>query len=386
MRKQIPLVAMLCFCALFTVQCINPQTEESGQHSSTQPTAAAVVEAIRAAPSPVADQPTAAINPASAIEASPPANQPDAPVAVVTARDTATTQRPAPNPTDTPTPIATQGPPAAQTPESSFPLSTETTQYATAQSPIIHFFRADVDAADPGDTVTLEWDSSGADRAAIQRVLPSGQLEPTWLDVPPTGSMTYQLPEESGGTVQLYASRSGVENGTDVKMLELTIRCAQEWFFAPAPDGCPDVLRTSNAAKQQFERGTMVWVEEFYWADSPTANNRTIYVLFDNAPSVDGARSSFRTFTDDWGEGQPDFDPEIIAPSGLYQPTRGFGKVWRENAEIRERLGWAVGEEAGFVITMQADDAYKYSHLYLQLNNGRVLDLWPIGQTWAVVK
>jgi hypothetical protein len=28
------------------------------------------------------------------------------------------------------------------------------------------------------------------------------------------------------------------------------------------------------------------------------------------------------------------------------QPIRGFGKVWRDNQEVREKLGWAVAKEA----------------------------------------
>ena len=31
--------------------------------------------------------------------------------------------------------------------------------------------------------------------------------------------------------------------------------------------------------------------------------------------------------------------------AGLRTPQRGFGKVWRENPAVRERLGWATQPE-----------------------------------------
>jgi len=37
-----------------------------------------------------------------------------------------------------------------------------------------------------------------------------------------------------------------------------------------------------------------------------------------------------------------------VPPYGLFQPKRGFGKVWRNNPGVRSTLGWAVNEERGF--------------------------------------
>jgi hypothetical protein len=56
---------------------------------------------------------------------------------------------------------------------------------------------------------------------------------------------------------------------------------------------------------------------------------------------------------DTWREGDPSSDPAIIPPAGLYQPVRGFGKVWRERFGVRQALGWATAEEVGFSAIIQ---------------------------------
>jgi hypothetical protein len=36
----------------------------------------------------------------------------------------------------------------------------------------------------------------------------------------------------------------------------------------------------------------------------------------------------------------------VTPPPGLYTPWRGFGKVWAENPELAQALGWAIEPEA----------------------------------------
>jgi hypothetical protein len=50
---------------------------------------------------------------------------------------------------------------------------------------------------------------------------------------------------------------------------------------------------------------------------------------------------------DAWTETQPVSDPTLAPPAGLVQPVRGFGKVWREEPGVRERLGWGLANEQG---------------------------------------
>lgn len=106
------------------------------------------------------------------------------------------------------------------------------------------------------------------------------------------------------------------------------------------PESTPEPL-TENAlptpitneiivAEQIFENGRMFYVQ-------PRAE---IWVMFDND-------NEWQIHEDTWAEGLPESDPSLIVPEGLYQPIRGFGKLWRENETIRNELGWAIGQEQG---------------------------------------
>ncbi|MFW6136157.1 MAG: hypothetical protein ACOC7N_04985, partial [Chloroflexota bacterium] len=59
--------------------------------------------------------------------------------------------------------------------------------------PTVHTFQADVEVADPGDTITLSWRWSGADGATIYHLMPTGQLSEPFWQVEPTGSLQYTI-------------------------------------------------------------------------------------------------------------------------------------------------------------------------------------------------
>jgi hypothetical protein len=84
---------------------------------------------------------------------------------------------------------------------------------------------------------------------------------------------------------------------------------------------------------QQFERGTMIWHKE---ADK-------IYVF---AKDGDAYYSLGRwlVFDDTWEEGQDPGGGDAPGPN-LYYPQRGFGKVWRDNPEVQQILGYATTRE-----------------------------------------
>ena len=46
--------------------------------------------------------------------------------------------------------------------------------------------------------------------------------------------------------------------------------------------------------------------------------------------------------------------PSIVPPWGYYQPVRGFGKAWRQEPGVRDRLGWATDTERGFSAAVQS--------------------------------
>lgn len=89
-----------------------------------------------------------------------------------------------------------------------------------------------------------------------------------------------------------------------------------------------------GAAVQRFERGLMVYV-----ASVPSA----IYVIYDNGRWVQ--------YADTFVDGVDPNSGNETPPAGLFEPIRGFGKVWRGNADVRGGLGWATGTETGTTIT-----------------------------------
>jgi len=91
-----------------------------------------------------------------------------------------------------------------------------------------------------------------------------------------------------------------------------------------------------QVAEQVFEHGRMFWVQ-------PAAQ---IWVM---VVDEEGSGRWLR-YQDTFVEGEDmSTDPALAPPDGLLQPERGFGKLWRENAEVRDTLGWAITPEFGYI-------------------------------------
>lgn len=93
-------------------------------------------------------------------------------------------------------------------------------------------------------------------------------------------------------------------------------------------------------AEQLFEGGRMFWLQ-------PTGQIWVLHVTGEG-------RGAWTIYPDTFVEGEPESDPALTPPSGLLQPHRGFGKLWREVPEVRDMLGWAVTPEFGY------NSAYEY--------------------------
>jgi hypothetical protein len=85
--------------------------------------------------------------------------------------------------------------------------------------------------------------------------------------------------------------------------------------------------RGIEAIEQPFERGHMEWVSD----------GKQIFVLYRES-------SSWARFADAWTPDEVTI-PGEPPPPGFYRPQRSFGKLWRENATVRERLGWGTAVE-----------------------------------------
>jgi hypothetical protein len=281
---------------------------------------------------------------------------------------TATSVPPTPTHVPTSTPVLPTATPVPPTPTSSpSPTDTPTIVPTPDVGPVIEYFRANVTEADPGETITLEWQSTGGTHATLYHLLLSGQYGAFW-EVEPCGSMDHTIPSgrRNWDGFQLFVFDDA--GRSDQAALTINIRCPDTWFFSPAPDECPSSPPVVTAgAEQHFEHGLMLW---------NSAEDR-VYVLFD-----DQSYPKWKAFVDEWDEGEPESDPSIVPPEGLYQPIRGFGLVWREEPSVRDRLGWAVAPEAGYETAIQHTARFKYNVTYVRALDGGVWELGPEGSEW----
>lgn len=110
----------------------------------------------------------------------------------------------------------------------------------------------------------------------------------------------------------------------------------------PLPSNFPTPLVTQiQVAEQSFEHGRMFWLQP----------NDEIWVMIDDPDSTDHGQWLVEPNT--FFEGEEETDPSLTPPVDAIQPTRGFGKLWRDNDAIREALGWGVSPEFGFVTTYE---------------------------------
>jgi Tol biopolymer transport system component/DNA-binding beta-propeller fold protein YncE len=233
--------------------------------------------------------------------------------------------------------------------------------------PVIAYLRADPATADPGDTITLEWQYSGGDQAMLYYLLPNGQYSDMYWEAPPAGSVTYTIPVEDRNSESFVLVVYDATGRSTQAELAVPLTCPDTWFFPQAPDECPSSPPiVTEGAEQHFEHGLMLWSK---------AEDR-IYVLFG-----EGA-TAWSIYTDEWDEGEPESDPSIVPPPGLYQPARGFGLVWREQPGVRERLGWATGTEAGFTMSIQRTSRWEGNVTYISALDGGVWELAPEMSGW----
>lgn len=195
----------------------------------------------------------------------------------------------------------------------------------------------------PLEVVTIE-----ADFVIVTPTLPPSKTPTTTptSTTTPTLSPTPTLTVTATATAPVFPT-SVIIPVTAVSVIPIDDICDTAWeFIQPPPSGCPFFPATVGPAVfQEFERGVMIW--------DGSSTPGVIYALFS-----DGGTPYHIRFTDTFAEGQGMFpnapwkDPAIDsqAPPGLYQPVRGFGRLWRNEdndpvkASVRPRIGWGTME------------------------------------------
>lgn len=259
--------------------------------------------------------------------------------------------------------------PSPTTAPTATPTTAPTPVPTVTNAPSVIFFRANVTLANPGDTIQLEWDTLNSDSVAISRII-NFSLTLPWNNGP-RGTMSFTIPASERNSISfaLYPLRQGYTGPNDGVALTVRLTCPNPWFFTPAPAECAAQNAIISAgAEQPFEHGVMIWIQEL----------DMIYVLYDG-PDADGEWASF---VDNWNVGDPIDDPSLVPPTGLYQPLRGFGLVWRESFRVRERLGWATAPETGFNTAYQTTARFKYNEAFIRALDGKVWRLLAERSGW----
>jgi hypothetical protein len=277
---------------------------------------------------------------------------------------------------DTSTPIATtvvEEDDSVSDIQETRPTSTppaEPTILPTSSPTTINYFRANVEEADPGETITLDWMTTGAESVTLYHMMDTGQFGQFW-DVEHEGAFEYLINENERNQTTFALAVSDTNGNTQMETLTIPLRCLDTWFISQPPDICPqNPALPSAGAEQHFEHGIMIWVGE----------ENHIFVLFE-----DGNSPQWNAYQDEWSPGMLESDPTLSPPPGLMQPVRGFGFVWREQPGVKDRLGWATNQETAYTTALQRTSYAKYNETYIRALDGQFWRLLAERSGWEKI-
>ena len=288
--------------------------------------------------------------------------QPTPTIAIAT--DTAVLATPVPataSPTAAPSATATAAPTETPVPPTGGPPPVAITEFSAAPAEIA-----------PGGSVTLSWQAI-AEWATVYLADERGRLTEPSYEVPISGTLVVTTSTTLRDRADFFLF-AGSGNVYEQAMASVLIPCPDAWFIADPPAGCPLAPHFPTMAAQRFEHGLLLWLQA---TDDERPFNEII-ALYDD----DGPLPRWQTMVDDWTEGEPESDPDIVPPDGLFQPVRGFGKIWSQRTEVRDRLGWATGEEFSLEDGGYQCSSAAYASCYVSGPEGVVYVLYPNGSDW----
>jgi hypothetical protein len=228
-----------------------------------------------------------------------------------------------------------------------------------AQGGVIQLFEAssEFSIVDPGALVTLRWAFEGASGAICERITPRPLSDTCYQDLPSSGSLQVTVPADARGAIGYFLYVQADEQvAEEMVILPLSAErgCSYDWFFGTAEYPFQPLLEcpTSEPTQirpqvQRFEKGLMLRLQGV----EPDGEAWLVTLV----PHEDGGYSlGFEPVVDSWSPGMPETDPALAPPDGLFQPSRGFGMLWRGEIEHQpmgepqtldgeELLGWATG-------------------------------------------
>ncbi|HLY28491.1 MAG TPA: hypothetical protein VKQ72_19245 [Aggregatilineales bacterium] len=96
----------------------------------------------------------------------------------------------------------------------------------------------------------------------------------------------------------------------------------------------PETWTNTYIVQEDFERGFMYWI----------STQTNIWVLIKQNP--DDTSGEWRIYKDTFKDGEQEIDQSLVPPSvKMYQPRRGFGKIWRQPTNLFSLIGWGTTPE-----------------------------------------
>lgn len=276
----------------------------------------------------------------------------------------------------TATAVPTEAPTEAAT---SLPAATATESPAAGELAILSF-AVDVEDIATGKRLTFNWRTTGAVKATIW----SGTKHrfPDAWSVPPNGTHTVELSTTYYRDPSMFlAAYDAQDNSVSSESIAVPWPCKYDYFFDAQFAACPSYQASDTwAAEQPFQNGRMIWLEQV----------QTGAVVIQRQILVFHADGRYEEHEDTWTDAEPESDPAFVPPEGLYQPIRGFGKLWRETPGVREGLGWATAPEQGFDSQWQPQMRESIpSVAFVRTFDGQIIEIygwgWQTGGTWKFV-
>lgn len=256
----------------------------------------------------------------------------------------------------------------------------------------IETFTTDTDMAAPGETITLVWRVSGIDGAVLEiyslnDVLNAGvdaRLTPlnVFNGLSTIGSVTYTLPEGATAGIRVVLFATDLAQVFDADSLPATLpyaildipssdtEAATEGDSSDGDTGqtegeAPEVVSSveMDGAYQAFEEGFMVWFGE----------TESIWVFTKNG--------QVRFYPAGRYVEAPENPVEDEAPPERVKPIRGFGQLWGNVDDVREALGWGLGNEEGYTLTLDTSAPLRgVTQFTLNLPDGSTIRAYSDGR------
>ncbi|MBI1259340.1 MAG: hypothetical protein GC204_17885 [Chloroflexi bacterium] len=260
----------------------------------------------------------------------------------------------------------------------------------SAQAQDGEFLGIDAGSYTPGSWITMRWHVIDADMAILEvyDLAQPDKLVQLYDNLPTQGVHDFFLPATltSGVRVVLWAAdrpkgytpvtmyarlRSQALTlpiTTPVPVLPPTPVCETKFYFPGdiSSDCTPMRQGLDQATYQPFENGLMLWRK----------SSGDVWVLEKSGLALYYPETLYGLMADNPIHDTP--------PVGRSAPANGFGRVWGNVEDVRVALGWALGGEVGYTMTVQyAAEPFNAPYFFMTLPDGSAAKILSGGR-WTL--